>query len=61
MSTTPEITLSTTALPMLRCASSVLFAPRHMLTKAQQPSPIMTAMDSATTVSGNTTVLAALP
>ena len=32
-----------------------------MLTNAQQPSPIITAMASAMTVSGNTTVLAALP
>ena len=35
--------------------------PRLMLTKAQQPSPIMTAMARATTVSGKTTVLAAFP
>lgn len=32
-----------------------------MLTKAQQPSPTITAMARATTVRGNTTVLAALP
>lgn len=49
------------ALPMLLWAASRLPAPRLMLTKAQQPSPIITAMDRATTVSGNTTVLAALP
>ncbi len=46
---------------MLLCAASLSFRPRLMLTKAQQPSPIITAMDSATTVKGNTTVLAALP
>ena len=53
--------LNTTALPTLRLALSTSFLPSAMLTKAQQPSPIMTAMASATTVSGNTTVLAALP
>ena len=47
--------------PMLRWASSCAPEPRLMLTKAQQPSPIMTASASATTVSGETTVLAALP
>ena len=47
--------------PMLRWASSCAPEPRLMLTKAQQPSPIMTASASATTVSGKTTVLAALP
>ena len=45
----------------LRRAVSTSFLPSAMLTKAQQPSPTMTAMASATTVSGNTTVLAALP
>ena len=54
-------TLNTTALPTLRLALSTSFLPSAMLTKAQQPSPTMTAMASATTVSGNTTVLAALP
>ena len=54
-------TLSTTALPTLRLALSTSFLPSAMLTKAQQPSPTMTAMANATTVSGNTTVLAALP
>ena len=53
--------LSTTALPMLLCASSLRPAPRLMETNAQQPSPIITASASATTVSGKTTVLAALP
>ena len=52
---------STTALPTARPASSSLFAPRQMLTKAQAPSPIITATARAATVSGNTTVLAALP
>ena len=52
---------NTTALPTLRLALSTSFLPSAMLTKAQQPSPTMTAMASATTVSGNTTVLAALP
>ncbi len=47
--------------PMLRWASSCAPEPKLMLTKAQQPSPIMTASASATTVSGKTTVLAALP
>lgn len=47
--------------PMLRWASSCAPEPRLMLKKAQQPSPIMTASASATTVSGKTTVLAALP
>ena len=55
------VTLNTTALPTLRLALSTSFLPSAMLTKAQQPSPTMTAMASATTVSGNTTVLAALP
>ena len=54
-------TLNTTALPTLRFALPTSLLPSAMLTKAQQPSPIMTAMASATTVSGNTTVLAALP
>ena len=54
-------TINTTALPTLRLALSTSFLPSAMLTKAQQPSPTMTAMASATTVSGNTTVLAALP
>ena len=54
-------TLNTTALPTLRLALSTSFLPSAMLTKAQQPSPTMTAMANATTVSGNTTVLAALP
>ena len=49
------------ALPMLLWASSFRPAPREMLTKAQQPSPIITATARATTVRGNTTVLAALP
>lgn len=57
----PAPALSTTALPMLRRALSVSPAPRQMLTNAQQPSPIMTATASATTVSGNATVFAALP
>ena len=52
---------NTTALPTLRLAFSSSFLPRAILTKAQQPSPIMTAMASATTVRGKTTVLAALP
>ncbi len=52
---------SSTALPMLLWASSRFPAPRLMLTKAQQPSPIITASARATTVSGKTTVLAALP
>lgn len=52
---------NTTALPTLRLALSTSFLPSAMLTKAQQPSPNMTAIASATTVSGNTTVLAALP
>lgn len=47
--------------PMLLWASSCAPEPRLMLAKAQQPSPIMTASASATTVSGKTTVLAALP
>ena len=54
-------TVNTTALPTLRLASFISFLPSAMLTKAQQPSPTMTAMASATTVSGKTTVLAALP
>ena len=64
MSTMPyrlAATHSVTALPMLRWAFSLFREPRQMLTKAQQPSPIITASASATTVSGNTTVLAALP
>ena len=61
VSTTPHSTLSTTALPTLLLARFSSLAPRHRLTKAQQPSPIITAMARATTVRGNTTVLAALP
>ena len=53
--------INTTALPTLRFALAVSFLPSAILTKAQQPSPIMTAMARATTVSGKTTVLAALP
>jgi len=52
---------STTALPTLFLASPTSPLPSEMLTNAQQPSPIITAMASATTVSGKTTVLAALP
>ena len=52
---------STTELPTLRWAFSFCPEPRLRLTKAQQPSPIMTASARATTVSGNTTVLAAFP
>ena len=50
-----------TALPMERWASSGRFAPSRMETKVQAPSPIITATARATTVSRNTTVLAALP
>ena len=49
------------ALPTLVLAAARSPCPRLKLTKAQQPSPIITAIASATTVSGNTTVLAALP
>ena len=52
---------SSVALPTLLWASSLRPAPRLMETNAQQPSPIITASASATTVSGKTTVLAALP
>ena len=51
----------TTELPTLFFAVSGCRLPRLMLTYAQQPSPIITAMASATTVSGKTTVFAALP
>ena len=61
ISTTLLIRHRRMAVPMLLWASSLLLAPREMLTKAQQPSPIITAMERATTVSGNTTVFAALP
>lgn len=60
-STMPPAAESTTALPTPLCASSRLSAPRDMLTNAQQPSPIITAIARAMTVSGNTTVFAALP
>ena len=50
-----------TILPTLRRARSRSLRPRAMLTKAQQPSPTITAMARANTVRGNTTVLAALP
>ena len=56
----PIITMIT-ELPTLFFALSSSFLPMLMLTNAQQPSPTMTAIASATTVSGNTTVLAALP
>ena len=59
--TMPASTDSSMAFPILRSASSGLPRPRLRLTKAQQPSPIITAMASATTVSGKTTVFAALP
>ena len=59
--TRPPATDSTTALPTLRLALPISLLPSAMLTKVQQPSPTMTAIASATTVSGNTTVLAALP
>lgn len=42
-------------------AEAVSPLPRQMLTNAQQPSPIITAIARATTVNGNTTVFAALP
>lgn len=60
-STMPPAAESTTALPTPLCASSRLSAPSDMLTNAQQPSPIITAIARAMTVSGNTTVFAALP
>lgn len=47
--------------PALFAASSVRPPPIAMLINEQQPSPIMTAIANATTVSGNTTVFAALP
>ena len=47
--------------PTLSAAFSGFFSPREMLTKAQQPSPIMTAIPNAITVRGKTTVLAAFP
>ena len=47
--------------PTLFLAVSGCFLPRFRLTNAQHPSPIMTAMASAITVSGNTTVFAAFP
>ena len=52
---------NTTALPTLFLASPTSPLPSEMLTNAQQPSPIITATARATTVRGNTTVLAALP
>lgn len=55
------ITVSKAAFPILRDASPARFRPRLRLTKAQQPSPIITATASTITASGNTTVLAALP
>ena len=61
VSTTLLPTDRTTALPTLRFARSASPRPSAMLTNAQQPSPIITAIASATTVSGNTTVFAALP
>ena len=54
-------TVSTTALPTLRFALSDSFLPSAILTKAQQPSPTITAIARATTVNGKTTVLAAFP
>ena len=48
-------------LPTLRAALSDLPAPSEMLTNAQQPSPIITAIPRAMTVSGKTTVFAAFP
>lgn len=56
-----RMTHSRTALPILLWADSLFPAPRRILTNAQQPSPIITAIDSATTVSRKTTVLAAFP
>ena len=61
VSSTLHATASTAALPTLFFASPTSPLPSEMLTKAQQPSPIITAMASATTVSGKTTVFAALP
>ena len=55
------ITVMITELPTLFFAVCPSFLPRLILTKAQQPSPIITAIARATTVSGNTTVFAALP
>ena len=50
-----------TEFPTLFFALSGSLLPRLKLTKAQQPSPIITAIARAMTVSGNTTVLAAFP
>ncbi len=58
---TPAPTDRVTELPKLFLASPIFPAPMRMLTQAQHPSPIMTAIASATTVRGNTTVLAAFP
>ena len=52
ISTAPLTMETITALPMLPEAFLSSRAPRLRLTKVQQPSPIITAMASATTVSG---------
>ena len=55
------MTMPTTAMGIWAYCSWPNTGPRAMLTKAQQPSPTITAMARATTVRGNSTVLAALP
>ena len=59
--TSPATTLTVTVPPTARWDSSCFPAPSIRLTNAQQPSPSMTAIASAATVSGKTTVVAALP
>jgi len=61
ISTRLDTIINTTELPTLFLADFVSSFPRLKLTKAQHPSPIITAIASAITVSGNTTVFAALP
>ena len=56
-----EATIRTTEFPTLFFAVCVSFFPRLRLTNAQHPSPIITAIARAITVSGNITVFAALP
>ena len=59
--TTDAASVTVTEPPTLLLAFSGSFLPRLRLTNAQQPSPIITATARAITVSGKTTVFAALP
>lgn len=61
VSINPDSKESKIELPTLFAAVSPRLLPSEILENAQHPSPIITAMARAITVSGKTTVFAALP